>query len=181
MVHIIYILDESGSMSDLAETVKKTFNGFISEQKTNPEESVFSLITFNNVVKVVIDHKPFREVPELTSYFPNSGTALLDAIGETIVKNINEKRTMLVIMTDGYENSSYLYTKETVKGLIKNVVENNGWSVIYHGANQDAITEGCALGISLKRCLNFEATPTGIKTLSQELSQETSAHRNTPF
>lgn len=81
-------------------------------------------------------------------------TALMDAIGTTITKvekydGINEKnnKVLFVIITDGQENDSKEYTKDTIKRMISDKQEKDGWEFVFLGANIDAASEAKSIGV----------------------------------
>ena len=49
------------------------------------------------------------------------------------------QRCILAIMTDGLENASREYTKETLKTLLDRKQKEEGWLVLYLGAGHDAV------------------------------------------
>ena len=78
--------------------------------------------------------KDLYEVENLTEkdYYVRGSTALLDAIGKTILtldKEIDNK-VLFVITTDGRENASVEFTRRQ----IKNMINNHNWEFIYLGA-----------------------------------------------
>jgi Mg-chelatase subunit ChlD len=82
-----------------------------------------------------------------STYIPGGMTALNDAIGfviDTVEKRHStlktKPNTMLVILTDGQENSSAEYTLEQIKNQIEKV-KKDGWEVLYIGASVDAFTQ----------------------------------------
>ena len=85
-VELIFILDESGSMQSFRQDTVGGFNSTIEEHKGKDENIITSVILFNTGRKVLYDRIPIDEVPVMTpaDYRPNSGTALCDAVGETI-------------------------------------------------------------------------------------------------
>ena len=91
---IVMILDESGSMECIRESMIKAINSLIHEQsQITGREATFTLVKFNNEVKRVIENKPLSEIKQLTfeDYKPNGSTALFDALGDTISWFRNEK------------------------------------------------------------------------------------------
>src|SRR5690606_12079144 len=111
----------------------------------------------DNKIDVVYENKPLKEV-DVLSIEPRGMTALLDAVGITIVKlgeslsAIPEQdrpaRVIFVVVTDGLENSSREYTKDKVKEMVKHQDEVYNWTFIFLGANQDAVFSGGEWGIS---------------------------------
>lgn len=82
------ILDKSGSMGHLASDTIGNFNKFLADQKAEPGEAIFTLVTFSNTATIVHDAINLSDVPELNkhTYAPSGGTALLDAMGTTMNK-----------------------------------------------------------------------------------------------
>nr|MCR5833434.1 hypothetical protein [Selenomonadaceae bacterium] len=109
-------------------------------------------------------------------------TALLDTVGETVVKikTIHEyareedkpQKTLFVIATDGEENSSRKYTYNDVKKLIEQQKEL-GWEFIFLGANIDAAEVAGHIGISAKRAVNYHADRTGTRGIFDAISKFT--------
>ena len=161
MASVYFVLDQSGSMYSCLGDTLGGFNCFISNQKKDNPEGTMSLYFFNNSYSTIYENTSLKNVEDLTShvYKPSGGTALLDAIGATIVKvaeNSYETPPTIVILTDGCENSSTTYTKSHINDLIKLYKEKDRWNFIFLAANQDAITVGNSIGISHDSAMTFE-------------------------
>jgi len=172
---VIVILDESGSMISMGNEPVQSVNAFMEEQRVNDggDESTFTLVTFNNTVNIVIDHVPLAQTKPMCDkdYNPTSGTALNDAICSTInnEKGINPK--VVVIITDGYENSSNIFKPSNTRSMIKNAEDNLGWKFIFMGANINVQEEGSNININEKRCLQFnQSIPGDLLLLSRRTS-----------
>jgi len=76
---------------------------------------------------------------------------LLDAVGHGVALLEKRKeageRCILAVMTDGLENSSREYTKETIKALLDRKQKEEGWLVLYLGAGHDAWAQASAMGL----------------------------------
>merc|ERR1712226_1553278 len=105
------------------------------------------------------------------TYKPNGMTALLDAIGCTLEAYGEEMFNTLVILTDGEENSSKLYTNSQ----IKEVIEEKKWEVEYLGANQDAFSVGRSMGITQN--LNFQQSVEGYNRMYSNMKVRVSQKR----
>ena len=119
---IVMIIDESGSMEAIKDKIIKSINDLITEQKQVKERpSTFTLVKFNNTVNRIVKNKNLNDVVTLKSsdYIPSGTTALYDAIGDTIEWFKNEKDVLMVIVTDGQNNSSKNYTKNQVSLMIE--------------------------------------------------------------
>lgn len=88
---------------------------------------------------------------------PAGGTPLYDAAGHVINLALekNSKRTVVVILTDGHENSSREYTQEKIKEKVTEVTEK-GWEVIFLGANFDATKYNSGSGLATSKLRNFD-------------------------
>ena len=100
-------------------------------------------------------------------YFARGSTALLDAVGKTIntvsarqknaVESAVPAKTVVVIMTDGMENSSHEYSLADVKKLIELQQKEYGWEFLFMGANIDAVKAAGGIGIAANRAANYHA------------------------
>ena len=141
-VDITMILDKSGSMGSIESQVVTSFNSFLSEQQAVDKPATLSLIQFDERYEVVYQGEDIQVAKPLNSdtYVPDGCTALLDAIGKTIVdtkKRVNSDTTkvIMVITTDGLENASTEYRLKQVRTMIKECEEEFGWTFIYLAAD----------------------------------------------
>ena len=172
--HICFIIDKSGSMYKSADDVIGGFASFLNEQKKLPDECSVSVTLFDtHIMQPYINVDIFSNPSLLGIYIPDGMTALFDAIGRTITqaKNVcsNYDKTIIVIMTDGYENSSKEYRGEDIRAMINDLKEKHGVEFVYFGANQDAFGEAEAIGI--KKSFNYEAKKEGISYVYDTLSK----------
>lgn len=163
MSQIYAVLDCSGSMEMFIDRTISGFNAFI---QSSDQSSELSLILFNDSVNVIFENKVVKFVNPLTNltYRPHGSTALLDGIGKAIKlaeqfesKNWadDEKSIIILIMTDGQENSSKTFTKQYINETITQK-KFKGWTFIFMGANQDAIKSASEFNIDEQTSLTFE-------------------------
>lgn len=123
---IINVIDRSGSMQHLKDTVIAEYNLFLNKTKQNINDIRWTTILFNNDVKVLNDDS-IDNIIELqnTDYCPHATTALLDAVGHACIKIINNtvdyNDIVINIFTDGVENSSKNYTYVSVNDLLESI------------------------------------------------------------
>lgn len=175
--HYILVLDESGSMQSVRETTLSGLNEQLQTiQKLDrdfPDQEYFvSIVKFNTGVNVLMDNVPAKNVKQLTlaDYYPDGGTALYDAIGHSI-HNLNkriqtktasgEASALVVILTDGEENSSKEYKSSQIKDLITEFEKTAMWTFTFIGANQDAILAADRMGISRGNTANYSSSAKG--------------------
>ena len=183
MTELVFILDRSGSMAGLERDTIGGFNAMIEKQKREEGQTVVSTVLFESETQVIHDRLPLERIPPMTEedYTVGGTTALLDAVGKAIhhIGNVHKyarvedrpDRTLFVITTDGYENSSRQYDYTRVRQMIEWQKEKYGWEFLFLGANIDAAKEAGRLGIAAERAANYHADPTGT-TLSFEAVAE---------
>lgn len=171
---ILFIIDRSGSIKDIRSDMQGGFEHFVREQIKAGEdagiETTATLWQFDTEHEQVFDAVPLSE---LLAYRiqPRGGTALLDAVGNAVVRE-GEKLAVLpederpgdvvvLVATDGLENSSKEWTKPRVRDLLTEQQEKYGWSIIYNGANQDSFAEAGSIGVAAGAVMDFNATPQG--------------------
>lgn len=158
LIHLCFIIDESGSMHGSEADVVGGFDSFITEQKKVEDgECLVSVFRFANLVTKDFIGKPLDEIEPL-QYKTGGCTAMNDGIGAAIdeigkwLSDIDESerpsKNMIVIMTDGEENSSREYSLQQVKDMIKHQEEKYNWSFVYMGSDINSLNDARALGIT---------------------------------
>lgn len=187
--HISFVLDASGSMGSILNDTIGGFNSFLESQKEAPGKATFSLTTFNTLVKLVYSFQPIKEVRALNnvSYIPGGGTALYDAIGSTIIgcgaklaameESDRPEKVVIVILTDGEENSSREFSYEKIQDMIKLQSGTYNWEFIFLGANLDAKALGSSLGIKGGMSMTFAANSDGIGATFKSVSANLTSYR----
>ena len=158
---IIFILDESSSMSYLSSSYIEGINSLISSQQVKNPNVNFSLITFSESIKTYCLNININYVPKLTykDYNPNGCTALYDAIGNSIKLKENDRNVIMIIMSDGEENYSKMFDLKYVKNKVVEL-SNNNWEFIYIATNQDVKKVGESMGIST--CITYSESSSSI-------------------
>lgn len=185
--YVALILDKSGSMSSIREKAIKDFNEQIQtlkSQSNSPKEITkkllkndtdtpativtnLTLVTFADTVDFLNFNEDVNIVQEISpnDYRPNGSTALMDAIGETLdrfaaeIPEIQDPDTgaLIIIVTDGEENSSKRYGGQHGKNQLKKRIDElqatGKWTITFMGAeNVWAISQdlGLAFGNTAK-------------------------------
>ena len=183
ITELVFIIDRSGSMFKLVNDTIGGFNSMIEKQKKQDGECYVSTVLFNDSTKVLHDRVRLENVSEMTGsdYTVGGCTALIDAIGGAIhhIGNIHKyareedipAHTMFVIMTDGYENASHLYSADSVRRTIKRQKSKYGWEFIFIGANIDAVETAGRFGIDSDRAVNYNADSQGTAIVYEAVSK----------
>lgn len=168
--HIIFILDDSGSMQSCREQTIKGFNEYLDGQKLDAEttkiETFVSLYKFDGWnVNCAIDHIRVQEVTPLNkqTYNPQGGTNLLDALGGVMlsineklvaIKKANRESVIITLLTDGEENQSKTFNNADVKAMVEKAEAKN-WGFMFLGANVDAFSTGATMGFNVSNTVQF--------------------------
>ena len=159
LTEIIYLIDKSGSMWDLANDTIGGFNSFVADQRKQPGETILTTVLFSHDRKTLYSRRDIREVEPMTyrDYVPAGSTSLLDAIGYTIneVQDAHDDlsagdrpaHVLFVITTDGHENSSTTFKKDQIRKMIDHQRKGHGWEFIFLGADVDSMDEAHDIGI----------------------------------
>lgn len=195
------VLDMSGSMSGIAAATREGLNAYLNslkEDDKNTDEVLVSVTVFDSEydwnaarvhqprINTIFNLEPLSKLPEITTehYHPDGGTPLYDAIGvvaertDEALKGVEGKPdVLLVVITDGDNNTSERFSREDIKVLIEQK-QAQGWTPVYLGANQNAWAVGGGLGISRGSTRSFAATGAGISNdVFTSLGTRTTAHR----
>ncbi|WP_059172587.1 vWA domain-containing protein [Bacillus sp. FJAT-27445] len=188
LTEIIFLIDRSGSMAGLEQDTIGGFNSFLNRQASMEGETIVTTVLFDDNYETLTCGVDAKNVT-LTEkeYFVRGTTALLDAVGRTIVevgcrlsKTEEDRRpgkVIFVITTDGMENASREFTYEKVKELIRHQQEKYSWEFIFMGANIDAAKEAGNLGIEEKHAYSFEASHTGVEKMYDMATEAVSEAR----
>jgi len=178
LAEIIFILDESGSMSSCKDDTIGGFNEFVETQKKIPGEVKFTFIKFSDYYTVVNEGSPLENVDHLneSTYTPSFSTALLDAVGKSInslTTRLEEapeeerpEKVLFAILTDGYENASTEYTQKAINEMIKNQRTKEGWEFLFLGADIDAWSGGSSMGINMNVNISKADMKRSLKSVS---------------
>ncbi len=186
------VIDMSGSMGGIAQATRDGYNEYISSLKADKDlgDVKVTLTVFDSGwdqkpnIDVVYNATPLEHVPVLTEsvYKPRGGTPLCDAMGATIhrteeaLKNYKgNPNVLLVIITDGKENSSKEFSKVQISKMVKEK-ESQGWTTIYLGANHDSWAAGASIGIASGNTLNYSASNIR-KGAFEKVARGTSSYR----
>ena len=140
---ICVVLDESGSMGAKKRDVIGGFNTFLADQQKLTDPCRLMMTKFNTKCWTMVDPTAIGDVKALTddTYTPGGNTALLDAVAQTIkiaeAQKGFDERCLVLVVTDGEENSSHETTKDQVVALTKAKEALGDWTFTYLGVALD--------------------------------------------
>ena len=175
-----FILDMSGSMELVKEATVSGFNEYVGGLKKDGNAYDFSLTMFDTILEKPYVSVPLKEVKTLDekTYTPRGMTALYDAVMQT-VKDVEAKmnpksKSVVVIMTDGQENSSKEYTMANLKEAIDRLTKKGNWTFVFMGANQDSWATAQHFGMAQGNVIDYSSTNTGVRSAFVMMTTATS-------
>ncbi len=189
LTELVFILDRSGSMSGLESDTIGGYNSLLEKQKQEPGEALVTTVLFDDKAELLHDRLNLKEILPMTEkeYFVRGTTALLDAVGLTINKVVEQTRrtpkelqpqhTLFVITTDGMENASREFNYEKVRRMIEHQQERYNWEFLFLGANIDAVSAAEQFGIGEDKAVNYHADVQGTQLNYQVVGEAVSSLR----
>ena len=191
VLHVAFVLDRSGSMQAIEEAVVDGYNGYLGELRAQGGDTLYSLTTFNTSLRHVCVGEPLARVPELDHglYRPGGMTALYDAIAHTVLETDHrlqaqgrgQEKVLVVVMTDGLENSSTDYDAHTIAELVRDYDERPNWTFVYLGAGHASVSEAgrvaAGMGYRSDNAMLWSADPVSTKKSMDSLAEATRARR----
>lgn len=152
------VIDRSGSMSSCWSDVIGGYKQLVEDNKSEPGKCTFTVAAFDTDYELVEDFTDIKDVNSELTVKPRGGTALLDAIGKTIV-SIGEKlakmdeserpmKVMMLVQTDGQENASKEFKKADIKKLIDEHTNVYKWQFQFLGADLASLNEAVSYGFN---------------------------------
>jgi len=188
---LVFILDQSGSMTGLEKDTIGGFNSMLAKQKALDSPCRITTVLFNHCCTLLHDRIDIQAVSPMTErdYTVGGSTALLDAIGSSVDKLIRvqkntaeeyrAEKVLFVIITDGEENSSREYTADRVKAMIEQEKSEYGWEFVFLGANIDAVQTAKSFGIGAGQAVNYVPDAAGTALNFQMMANAVAGFRET--
>lgn len=176
---LLLVIDRSGSMHDIRDDMVGGLEQLLADQRAQPGLLTVDVVIFDDEVEwlySMADPSAVRVVLD-----PRGGTALYDAIGMSLQRfghdlaalpeHARPDTVQVVIVTDGFENSSREYTAATVRALITQQTETYGWDFVFLGANQDAVLTAQELGIAADSALTYAPSSDAVGSMGKSASR----------
>ena len=187
------VIDRSGSMSTCWQDVKGGYAEIVKQNKAETGKCTFTVAAFDTEYELLEDFTDIQNVKEELSVNPRGGTALLDAIGKTIVSvgarlaNMEESerpaKVMMLIQTDGQENASSEFSKDMITKMIADQTDKYNWVFQFIGADINSVNEAKSWGISSANSSVY-STNNSLDTFSllgSKMKMARSAHTNDAY
>jgi len=168
-VLVSFIQDRSGSMASVWEETLNGFKTYVenlqADQKKDDEiEYLFSLTTFDTTIDTPHVGSPITDVDGgiLKFHGPRGSTALYDAVGKTLQaiddnKSLSFEKAIVVIVTDGQENSSREWSKDALHSAIDERIKRGNWTFTYLGTQPETWDDAQSLGVGVGASASYNA------------------------
>lgn len=155
-MNVYILLDRSGSMQTLWDEAINSINAYVGKlgKRGKVHLSVFDNVGYDIVRDCKL--KDWTDVSQ-TEVVPRGGTPLYDSCARIMsrAEEDNAKKTMLIVMTDGYENASQEVTQQQIRDRVK-TWEDKKWEVVFLGANFDSVEAvSGSVGVVGSKTLNY--------------------------
>lgn len=177
--HLAVIADRSGSMASIADDMNGGLKTFLEEQDALDGILLVDITIFDGSVDQIVTDGKVKDVT-FPVIVPRGSTALNDAMGITI-NSLGERfakmdeiarpgKVIVLVITDGYENSSREYTSQQIKELVTRQQDEWKWDFVFLGANIDSFAVGGGYGVRGGSTLNYTADAAGVASALRSAS-----------
>ena len=183
------VLDHSGSMGQggKIEEARNGFNVFLEEQQKLEGEADIRITIFDDKIETIYKG-PVEKSPNLTreNFYPKGMTAYYDALGDTIItigeelsnkpENERPSKVIILVITDGLENSSKEYSGYTIEEMIETQKNTYNWEFVFMGADESSIEDAKQFGIV--NTVLYSNDSIGTRSAYETMSAMTTSYRN---
>tara|TARA_R110001599_G_scaffold7101_2_gene35010 strand:- start:489 stop:1247 length:759 start_codon:yes stop_codon:yes gene_type:complete len=167
-IHSYILLDRTGSMSDIWDEALGSVNAYAASVGEADEGEIEDADIETTVTLAVFDYQESLQFDVLRKDVtsenwtdvtndeanPRGMTPLFDAIGRmvSLAEADKPEKAVIVIMTDGHENSSKEITRDGAKAALDRA-KANGWEVVFLGAEFASFGDADAVGMSASKTM----------------------------
>lgn len=141
--HLTILVDRSASMWGYKDIIEKEINKILQDIASTSQYIELTVIYADNEYKIECQNRDLKQNPIQIQIHPRFRTAILDAIGTTIIDNgcyftslAEEQRpakVILIILTDGNDNNSTMFDQAQIIQMIQEQSERYQWHIFVVG------------------------------------------------
>lgn len=174
---VVYLLDSSGSMRNLKQSVIKVFNSqfksIAQRSKELNQTTRVSIYTFNEELSNIIFDEDVNKVPDISNFYhPSGDTALIDATLNVIeeVRRLPELygdfSTLMYIVSDG-ENRINNHLAPKLNKLITCLPDN--WTIGFLAPDFQGVAEAKKFGFPSQNVSQWQCTEKGTEEMGRSM------------
>lgn len=176
---VAFVLDRSGSMAGLTDTVIKTTNSWLSkvrsETNEKDQETTITRVHFDDTVDTYENNVDVNLVKPLRSFSLGGSTALFDAVTETVenlenYEDDDNTSLLVIVITDGGENASTPANRQNIGRLLAQKQKKKNWTFVFMlppGSKNNFVR---TYGIPTENVVEWEASERGLREVEQKTS-----------
>ena len=173
---VLVLIDRSHSMKSIWGEVEGEYKGYIEKMQEKAPDERLTVAVFDTDYDVIVNRKKIKNAPDELGVGPRGMTALYDAVGKMLADS-KAKKAMVVIITDGMENSSQEYSYDAVQSLIESRKEI-GWEFVFLSSDLQATQVGKNWGATTVHNEGFMG-PQGPQGIFENLVSNTTSYYHT--
>lgn len=184
ITRVALVVDRSGSMGTIRSEALEGINSQLHVLRENAElggDTFVTYVQFDNVIEVLYQNRKASDVKNLDykEFEPRGGTAWRDAVFTAIqklqegVEDTEDTSYLVVVVSDGAENSSKEITQKQLQTLIEEKNATGRWTFTYMLANVDALSVANESSVSYGNTLSFSSTSGGTKGAFAQMANST--------
>ena len=183
------LLDRTGSMGTIWDEAVSSVNSYV-QSVIEPDDGPqvindITLAAFDSdkgsfqfdVLRKNVKGESWKDLTK-TEVSPRGMTPLFDAIGRmiSVADTDAPEKAVIVVMTDGRENASREFNKETAKAALERA-EKKGWEVVFLGAEFGNFADADAMGLQRSKQMavhkdKLDATMRNLAKKNRSYAQE---------
>lgn len=178
------LLDRTGSMGPIWTEALGSVNAYVAQlaKDEDPDDKTrITIACFDHQETLQFDilcrdvtADSFRPITDADAS-PRGMTPLFDAIARisALAEADAPQKAVLIVMTDGEENSSREVSKQGAEAALDRI-RKKGWQVVFLGANFDAFGEAGKVGVAMSQTIN--AAPASMRASMMTLAKKSRAY-----
>lgn len=169
------VVDRSGSMSSLKADMDNALKVWLSEVQATASAKRSTLTS------VLFDTEQIWEGPtplleaSAPIIMPRNGTALYDAVGAMVGKVTEQvdpgDRALVIVITDGHENSSHEWSWVQLSKLIEDKKADGNWTFVFLASNMKEVSNAALhRTVGRQSGLGYRPDSAGVVAMTQSLT-----------
>ena len=178
------LLDRTGSMGPIWTEALGSVNAYVAQLAKDEDpgdETRITIASFDyqeslqfDILRRDVTAASFRPITDSDAN-PRGMTPLFDAIARiaALAETDAPEKAVLIVMTDGEENSSREVSKQGAAAALERI-RKKGWQIVFLGANFDAFGEAGKVGVAMSQTIN--AAPASMRASMTTLAKKSRAY-----
>ena len=162
---VTILVDVSYSIEDYLELYTETVNNIL---EILPRGCLVTLYKFSYIPVMIFAEKKVETIPVFSQdyFLPELASGIYDSVLRVLEKQENNGKQLVIIMTDGDDNSSCSESLPKLKGKIAGL-KNCGWKFIYTTTSDISTVKG----LDCNHFIKYDTTPESFEKVWQTVEK----------